>query len=181
MIGALIIGCEIGFWALVAAGLFCRYMLNWRRTGAVLLILTPVVDLVLLIATVIDLRGGAEPSWTHGLAAVYLGVSVAFGHRMIRWADERFARRFKGGPAPRKLYGREHAAHERRGWLLHLLAWCIGSLLLLGMHVLAGVGELGVNSPFVAWSLRWAIVLGIDFIISFSYTLWPRTDKSVSA
>ncbi|MDI5788286.1 hypothetical protein PO124_07245 [Bacillus licheniformis] len=47
----------------------------------------------------------------HGIAAVYIGVSIAFGSRMIKWADERFAYRFAGGPKPDKgpQYGREHA------------------------------------------------------------------------
>ncbi|WP_080840363.1 hypothetical protein [Cohnella massiliensis] len=177
MIGFLIVACEIGFWVFVGAGLFFRYALNKRKAGAWLLACTPVVDLILLAAAVIDLRSGAEPSWTHNLAAVYVGVSVAFGHRMIRWADARFAHRFKGGEAPRKLYGKEHAAHERKGWLLHLAAWAIGGILLLVMSWLAGEKDLNAESPFVSWILGWAVVLGIDFLISFSYTLWPREPK----
>ena len=44
------------------------------------------------------LRGGGSANWSHGLAATYLGVSVAFGPRMVPWADQRFAHRFAGGP-----------------------------------------------------------------------------------
>ena len=43
---------------------------------------------------------GRRPNFTHGLAAAYLGFSVAFGHSMVRWADQRFAHRFAGGPPP---------------------------------------------------------------------------------
>src|SRR5687767_3263233 len=100
MLLALIVACEISFWALIAAGLASRYLLGRRRLGAALLVCVPVVDLVLLVATVIDLAGGAVADFGHGLAAAYIGFSVAFGHSLIRWADERFAHRFAGGPPP---------------------------------------------------------------------------------
>lgn len=32
----------------------------------------------LLVLTMLVLRAGARPDWTHGLAAVYLGFSIAF-------------------------------------------------------------------------------------------------------
>lgn len=81
-----------------ARGLIARYPLRRPRLGAALLIAVPVVDLVLLAATMIDLRRGATATFAHGLAAAYLGFSVAFGHSMVRWADQRFAHRFAGGP-----------------------------------------------------------------------------------
>ncbi|MCP9964683.1 hypothetical protein LUW74_13890 [Actinomadura madurae] len=98
MLIGIIAACEIGFWVVLAAGLAARYPLRLRRTGAALLLCVPLIDLVLLAATVIDLRGGATAGTGHGLAAAYLGYSVAFGHSMVRWADERFAHRFAGGP-----------------------------------------------------------------------------------
>lgn len=174
MILALIIGCEIAFWVLVLAGLGARYLLRWKRTGALLLVATPIVDLILIAATVIDLRNGAVATFTHGLAAVYIGVTVAFGHRMIRWADERFAHKFGGGamPVQKPKYGVEHARFERQGWYRHLLAWLIGAALLYAMILFVNdpsrTGQLG------GVAMKWAVILGIDFLISFSYTLWPR-------
>lgn len=105
----IIIACEIGFWIFVVSGLLARYVLRWRRTGAVLLAMTPVVDLVLLAAVIINLQRGGTATFFHGLAALYLGVSIVYGHKMIRWADARFAHRFAHGPAPVKPYGREYA------------------------------------------------------------------------
>ncbi|ANE46561.1 membrane protein [Paenibacillus swuensis] len=177
MIAAVIIACEIGFWVFVLAGLFCRYILQYRKLGTALLYCTPLVDLVLLIATVIHLKNGATADIMHGVAAIYIGVSVAYGHRMITWADQRFAHRFVGGPPPVKppKHGKEHASHARSSWYRHLAAWTIGSALLLLMIWFVGDAErteaLGVTSQ------RWAFILAIDFFISFSYTLFPRKEK----
>jgi len=79
MIAWFIIGCEIAFWIFILAGLTARYIFKMKRTSAVLLILTPVTDLFLLTATVIDLKNGTPASAMHGLAAIYLGVSIVYG------------------------------------------------------------------------------------------------------
>lgn len=177
MIGWLIVACEIGFWVLVLAGLFARYMMRRPRLGGILLLLTPLVDLFLLAFTVIDMKNGAEAGVFHGLAAVYIGVTVAFGHRMIRWADERFAYRFAGGAKPRKAsrYGSERARAERAGWYRHLLAWAIGTALMMGMILLVGNPE--QTGTLLAQARIWTVVLAIDFIISFSYTIWPKKEE----
>ena len=174
MIGALILAGEVTFWALVLAGLVARYWLRRPRLGLALLLMTPVVDLVLVAATAIDLRAGATAGVFHGLAAVYVGVSVAFGRRVIRWADERFAHRFAGGPPPERppKYGPEHARGEREGWYRHLLAWAVGGALMLGMVFL--VGDPDRTESLSARAGIWALILAVDFAWSFSYTLRPR-------
>ncbi len=148
------------------------------QIGAALLLCTPLVDVVLLVATAIHLRSGAEANFAHGLAAIYIGVSLVYGHSMIRWADVQFAHRFAGGPAPvkQRLTGAPHARQERAGWYRHLAAWAIGCGILYGIILM-------VNNPEQTDSLGriiqgWMVVLGIDFLISFSYTLWPRESKS---
>src|SRR5262249_37119072 len=144
------------------------------RLGAALLVSLPVIDLLLLAATIVDLRRGATAGAAHGLAAVYIGVSVAFGPRMVAWADERFAHRFAGGPAPSRppKSGPEHARRGRRTWLRHLLAWSVGSALLL--LAIAVVGDTGRTEALLGTIGAWAAILTIDFLWSFSYTLWPR-------
>nr|WP_237418497.1 hypothetical protein [Actinomadura rayongensis] len=170
----MIVGCEVAFWLLLVLGLAARYLLRARRLGAGLLLCVPLADVVLLAASVIDLRGGAEGSPAHGLAAIYLGVSVAFGHQMIQWADQRFAHRFAGGPAPSgpPKSGRAHAARERGQWLRHLLAYAIAAGVLGIFTLLVGNVAQTVN----AWAVMgpWAIILVVDFLISFSYTIAPR-------
>src|ERR671911_1593543 len=127
MLIAVVVACEIGFWVVLGAGLLARYGLGRRRLGAILLACVPLVDVVLLVATVIDLGQGATADFGHGLAAAYIGFSVAFGHSMIRWADERFAHRFAGGPPPTRppKDGRARVLYEWREFGKAVLACAI--------------------------------------------------------
>ncbi|MBR2563200.1 MAG: hypothetical protein IKE29_01080 [Paenibacillus sp.] len=178
MIAYFIIACEIAFWVFVAAGLSVRYMLGKKRLGLALLVATPIIDVLLLIATVMDLHSGATASMVHGIAAIYIGVSIAFGHQMIAWADRYFQYWFKGGESPRKSkpYGRDHARNERMGWIRHLLAWSIGSALLYIM--IWWIGDPARTEVFSGLIRVWALVLGVDFLISFSYSLWPKREPA---
>jgi hypothetical protein len=174
---ALIVAAELAFWLLLVSGLAARYVAGRPRLGMALLAATPVVDLALLAATTIDLRRGGEAALPHALAAVYIGVSVAWGQRIIRWADARFAHRFASAPLParRRLVGRRHAARERREWLRHLVAWATGTAL-LGVGVLV-VGDVDRTWALVNVAALWTLILSIDFLVSFSYTLWPRRPR----
>ena len=100
MIAAAIIAAEVAFWLLLLGGLVARYGLGRPRLGAALLIGVPLVNVALLGITAVDLARGAEADWSHGLAALYLGASVAFGPSLVRAADRGVARRFGAGPAP---------------------------------------------------------------------------------
>ncbi|MFD2614194.1 hypothetical protein [Paenibacillus gansuensis] len=174
MITSFIIGCEIGFWVFVLAGLVCRYLLRKPRLGAVLLMCTPLVDLALLIATIVELRSGVTATFVHGVAAIYIGVSIAFGHQMISRADGWFHHRYAGGPAPqpKAKSGPEHARRQRHQWQRHLAAYAIGCLLLLGMVWM--VGDAARTESLLRTIQLWSIILGADFLYSFSYTLWPK-------
>jgi hypothetical protein len=177
MLIAVIVACEIAFWVVLAAGLVARYLLRRRRLGAALLAGVPLVDLVLLVATTIDLARGAHAEFAHGLAAAYLGFSVAFGPSMIRWADQRFAHRFAGGPPPVRppRHGRARAAYEWREFGKAALAWAI-SCGLLGIMILA-VGDPDRTEELTAWVGRLTMVLVIWAIWPVSTTLWPPKPK----
>lgn len=177
MLLTLIVACEIGFWVVLLAGLVARYPLRLPRLGAALLACVPLVDVVLLTATVGELRGGAVAEFQHGLAAAYIGFSVAFGHGMIRWADARFAQRFAGGRRPLQLpkHGGARARHEWREFGKALVAWAISCALLLGGIAL--VGDAGRTTELRAWIGRLTLVLAIWLIWPVSYTLWPGGPK----
>jgi hypothetical protein len=162
MIFAAIVLCEIGFWVVLAAGLAARYLLRRRRLGAVLLAGVPLVDLALLVFTVIDLRSGGRAETVHGLAAVYLGTSIAFGPSLVRWADVRFAHRFAGGPAPAPAPrggSWARATKEWRDFGRACLAGAISAVLLLG--AIALVGDRADTGPLWAWLPKIGIVLAV--------------------
>ncbi len=173
---AVIVACEVGFWVLIGAGLLARYPLRRPRLGLVLLALTPVVDVVLLAATVLDLRHGATASVAHGLAAVYLGFSLAYGHAMIRWADVRFAHWFAGGPPPVKRYG---AAYARQCWTdvvrsASAAAVAAGLLLLLERLVDDAARTEALRGLYPVLG----VVLAVELVWAVSYTLWPRREPA---
>jgi hypothetical protein len=173
MLIAIIVACEIGFWVVLGAGLVARYLLGRRRLGAVLLTLVPLVDLVLLVATVIDLSDGATAGFQHGLAAAYIGFSVAFGPSMIRWADQRFAHRFAGGPPPWRppRGGRARARYEWREFGKALIAWAVSCGLLAA--AIAIVGDAARTEELLGWIVRLTMIVGIWALWPITHTLWP--------
>ena len=120
----LIICCEIGFWVVLFLGLTCRYILNRKTLSSILLISVPLIDVVLLAATVIDLDRGATATLVHGLAAAYIGFSIAFGHSSIKWVDRWFAHKFAEGTPLGKPpeHGWALARYELEWWLKFVLA-----------------------------------------------------------
>lgn len=174
MLVGLIAACEVAFWLVLGTGLLLRYAARLPRASVVVLACTPLVDVVLLVAAIIDLQGGGTATAAHGLAAIYIGCSIGFGHRMIAWADSWAAYKLAGAPRPQKPAKgtREHAAHERSMWFRHLLAWAVGCGLLM-----AAVGLIGDSDRTQALSGMagvWTVVLVIDMLVSFSYSLRPR-------
>src|ERR687895_103468 len=178
MLLAIILAAEIAFWVVLGAGLVARYLLGRRRLGAVLLVMAPLVDLVLLAATAMDLARGATAEFAHGLAAAYIGFSVAFGHGLIRWADARFAHRFAGGPPPPRppRHGRARARYEWREFGKALLAWAIAAGLLA--TAIAIVGDADRTQGLGGWIVRLTIVLAIWSLWPITHTLWPTSNPS---
>jgi hypothetical protein len=160
-IAGVIAASEIGLWVLLALGLSLRYLAGLRRTGAVVLAGIPLLDVVLVVAAAIDLQRGAEPGGIHGLAAVYLGVSVAFGPAIVRWADVRFAHRFAGGPAPVKPAKGSPEKLEAvwREWRRVVLAATIASTILLVVAVV--IADAGQRDVLLWWAGRAWFVTGL--------------------
>ncbi|GAA0668825.1 hypothetical protein GCM10010193_20860 [Kitasatospora atroaurantiaca] len=174
MIVSVVIAGEAGFWVVLALALASRYLIGWRRVSTALLLALPLIDLVVLGATVLDLRHGTTASWTHGLAAAYVGFSAAYGHYLVTWADAHFAHRFAGGPTPVKppKYGAARAAHEWRIFARTLLAAAITAGLVAGMAAL--VGDAAQTAGLTRWYGTMGLVTGISLVIAASYTVFPK-------
>lgn len=174
MLVTLVIACEVGFWLLLAAGLTARYGLKWRRTSNVLLVSVPLVDVVLLVATIVDLRRGTTANWSHGLAAAYIGFSLAYGHYLVKRADAWVAYRFAGAPKPPKppKYGMARTKYE----------WQIASRTVAAAVVAIGllqcaiwmVGDGSRTAALTSTQTRMLWIGGINVVIALTYTLWPK-------
>ena len=57
-------------------------------------------------------------------------------------------------------------------------AWATGTAL-LGLGVLV-VGDLDRTMALVNVAVLWTLVLRINFLFSFSYTLWPRERRRLA-
>ncbi|MCZ0205101.1 hypothetical protein [Streptomyces achromogenes] len=176
MIVGLVIACEVAFWVLLAAGLAFRYALRMPRTGLALLLCEPLLEVVLFVATAIDLRNGAQPDWRHGLAAVYIGFTVGLGHSTIKWVDARVAHRFAGGPPPVRppRYGTARAVHEWKVAGRWILAAAVALALLQG--AIWYVGDSGDTASLRGWQQSMLWLTGINVVIAASYTLFPKRE-----
>lgn len=174
MIVTLIIICEVGFWVLLALGLALRYAARMPRAGAAVLLMEPLLEVVLLVVTAVDLKNGAEPDWKHGLAAVYIGFTLALGHRTIKWVDARVAHRFFDGPPPvaPPKYGMARAVNEWKIAARWVLATGIAlGLLQAAIWYVGGDGEIG---SLRVWQQKMLFVMGINVVIAAGYTLFPK-------
>jgi hypothetical protein len=174
VIVALIAACEIGFWVLLALGLTARYLLKWRRTGLALLLCEPLLEVVLLIVTAIDLKNGAEPDWTHGLAALYIGYTVGHGHRTVKWLDGHAAHRLGGAPRPQgpPRHGLARARHETRVWLGTLLGAAVATVLL--QLAIWYVGDASRTTSLEDWRhIAWRAAV-IHGLVTLTYWIWPK-------
>ncbi|MEI5130852.1 hypothetical protein RB199_00220 [Streptomyces libani] len=161
------------FWIFLVGGLAARYAAGRRILGGALLLCVPLIDVVLLGATVLSIRDGAGPTVWHGLSAAYLGLTVVYGHRTVRWADARFARRFSGSSAPPRpsLHGRAAVVDAWKSWFRFLLAYAISVGLIFGLVVLAGTFDKG--APLLVWLNPLTKVLVYSLIWPIVTTIWP--------
>lgn len=172
----LIVFCEISFWIVIILGLIIRYILRLKKLGFLILALTPVIDLLLLIVTTIDLLNGAKAELPHAIAAVYISISLVFGKSMIKWFDDKFRYYImRQGNKPNKLTGYDYSIYYAKTWLKHLLSYIIGMSLLFLIKILVNNNDKteALNGVIHGWS----IIIIIDLIICITYFIWPPKEK----
>ncbi|WNS46440.1 hypothetical protein [Paenibacillus sp. MMS20-IR301] len=175
-----IVTCEVLFWVVILAGFTARYVFRRNLLGLIFLALTPVLDIILLVISGVDLAQGATTTTAHALAAVYISVSIVFGKSMIAWADERFRYYItKQGTKPVKRYGMEHARHYFTGWIRHLLSFALGAAILYGLIV--WIDDTARTAALSGILSIWSVVVGIDLLITLTYFIWPRQAKAKDA
>ena len=170
MILWLIVFCEIGFWIFLFAGLFARYQLKKERLSRIILLCVPMLDIILLSATFIDLKNGVDATFAHGLAAAYLGFTIVFGKEVVSWADCKMS-----GKATQQapLFGFSYALYEWKVWGRGILACSITACLLsLGIEL---VGQPQRTEALSDW--YYILVSMMVFWAVFGplwYTVFPK-------
>lgn len=162
-----IIACELGFWVAVILGLTLRYVARRPRLGVAFLLATPAIDVALLALSIIDLRNGGQPHWSHSMAAFYIGFSVAFGKRMINFADRIYQR---------KVLHLQPSTPETNEWTLFglaVLATVISVAITEVCIRLAPIGALGLRDAYKSC----AVMLIIWLITG---PLWPQRSRTRS-
>lgn len=178
MIIAIIVACEIGIWVLIALGLVARYVLGLKRTGLTLLAITPVVDVILLVVTAMGLISGSTATVFHGIAAIYLGFSVAYGHKIIASADRHFAHRFANGAEPIKLYGRGYAVECWKDVARTALA--VGVALGIIWLLTVVVDDETRSSALTDLNSIFLLVVAIEVLWALGHTFWPKKRPTLS-
>lgn len=156
-----IIACEIGFWLAITLGLTLRYAARKPRLGAAFLIATPLIDIALLIFTVLDLRNGATPHWSHSMAAFYIAFSIIFGRNFIESADRFYQRKFLHVDVPKP---------EDRKWRQFGLA-------VVATLIAVAITEVCILlTPIAALGMRDAYKTGVTVLFIWLITgpLWPK-------
>lgn len=168
----LILGCEVAFWVVLLVSLAVRYFLRHDVLSRWLLRSLPLIDLLLLTFTALDLKAGTTATFAHGLAAAYVGFTVAFGSIAIRWADAHFAHRFAAGPVPTKPPSSGWAAlrFDLALWLRAMGAWIIALALIEAL--IAFVGNEAVTVPLRAWYQYAFVSVSLWFVFGPLWSLF---------
>lgn len=176
---ALIVACEVGFWVILLLALAARYVLRKELLSRMLLFSLPLIDLLLLFITATDLRRGTMATFAHGLAAAYVGFTVAFGGMAVKWADAHFAHWLSAGPKPAKAPspGWEFVRYDLQLW-----GRCVAACLIC-MALVEALVQFVVSAeatqPLLVWHQRafGCIVLWFFFGPVWSLALaWRRTN-----
>ena len=148
---ALIVACEAAFWVVLLLALAVRYLARMEPLSRGLLLSLPLIDVALLVFTLLDLRSGSTATFAHGLAAAYVGFTVAFGGMAIKWADAHFAHRFADGPVPPIAPSRGWATvrYDFNLWFRCIVACVITVALVEALIHLVGRHE--ATLPLLAW------------------------------
>ncbi len=180
-VAALVVACEVAFWVFLAAAILARYVLRRRRLSTGLLLCEPVIEVVLLVATVGDLLRGSEPTWTHGLAALYLGFTVGFGKYTVHRVDAWVAWRFFDGPRPPRAPagGRARLRHEWGLWLRVLVAWTVAVAVLGVLWLIATAPD--QREVLLQWAVRATLVLVIWLVTGPVWQLFSTTPDDAPA
>src|SRR5699024_7918461 len=114
----------------------------------------------------------------------FLRLENYFKRNIAIWRGESDPKLPEKESREQELYGKAHAKEEREGWYVHLLIFVIAQFVFLSMSGFVGWQEFPLKKIRKMFQIYgdnkinhantvWGIILNVDFIWSFSYTIWP--------
>lgn len=184
---AVLIASEVIFFVFAGLALLLRYWFRLNKASLAALIIVILNELAVLLLGVMDYIQLGTISLFQILIIIFIIYALLFGRsdfkKFDRWIQKKVAQ-MKGEPLPdfgeeetKPLYGKEHAKEERKNFYKHLLIFAVahGAFAILSTFI-----EFGEHHVFADISNVWVKILIIDFIWSFSYTIWPKKEKKDS-
>lgn len=205
---AFLIAAEIIFWVSVLTFLTLRYWFKLTKLSMVFFAIFIANDLWIATMGFMDYLKTGEFSSYQVVILVFIIYAFTYGKSDFRKLDafiQRKVAKMRGEeiPAidqPRELYGCEFAMKEWKQFLAHLMIYVIVHAVLLFVFGLSKqVGDIqSISQLFSLWfekkqaafpfdhsgfnnfSRIWTLVLGIDAVITLSYTIFPKAEKKKS-
>lgn len=197
----LVIIGEILFFVFAGAFFIIRYWFNKTVVGYVFVILLILNELFLALLAIYDYIQTGKLSSFQIITAIFYIYLIFEGKKEFGRLDHYFKKKvatWKGetGPdfqtnkgAAEKKYGRAHAKEEREGWYIHLVIFVIAQIAFFNIGNFAGWQVFNLNhignwfqiyedQKINQANAVWGVILIVDFIWSFSYTIWPKKEKS---
>ncbi|WP_416829226.1 hypothetical protein [Ectobacillus polymachus] len=199
-----LIAAEVVFWVSVSTFLLLRYWFGLKKLSITFFVLFIVNDMWIATMGFFDYLKTNIFSNYQIVIIVFLVYALTYGKNDFRKLDafmQRQVAAWKGQPIPKvegvkKLYGKEHARHERKQFFIHFLVYVIAHIIFLVMfgfsdqitsfrdieNVLSHWFEekqtnFPSNNPTINNISRvWSLILAIDAVISLSYTFFPKSE-----
>lgn len=171
---SLIIAAELLIWVCISLIIFSRYKLKNKPLSVFFFIWMIIINIILLILTAVDLKSGSTVTFAHGLAAIYIGISIAFGSQMIGYADRMYQNYFLKEHTPIE---KPTKRQKLMTTLRHFLAYIIGAGLLYIMIQYIGNEQ---ATGKLQWFIKiWTIVIAVDLGITIvALTKQNKTKKA---
>ncbi|WP_376845772.1 hypothetical protein [Camelliibacillus cellulosilyticus] len=203
---AILIASEVIFWLFVGLALILRYWFQLKKASLIAFIIVIINEIAVFLIGVFDYLDTGAFSSFQILIIVFVLYSLIFGkkdfQKLDHWIQKKVAR-LKGESLPvfeddpkQNLFGKAHAKMERKHFYQHLIFFIAAhlacaiifgfvpsSVLSFSMPEWVKALDLGIVKTdniniFSGISSLWAKILLIDFIWSFSYTIWPKKEKA---
>ncbi|MCM3719048.1 hypothetical protein [Fictibacillus phosphorivorans] len=195
---------EVIFWVSTLSFLIVRYWFNLKKLSTVFFVLFILNDLWIATMGYFDYLRTGEFATYQTIITIALVYALLFGKSDFKKLDhfiQRKVAKWRGLPEPevetiKPLYGKEHAKQERKNFLGHILLFSAVQVLFYFLFGLSdAVSSTSLDTMFEEWydqeesnlfynndtankiTRVWALILAIDFIISMSYTLFPKKEK----